>query len=70
MQWQFPTDTVYQVMTEQPDTCYRCGARLELLEVTNLDDESVLVCQCLECHQIIPVVKDDIDDLDNEAAVI
>lgn len=70
MQWQFPTDTVYQVMTEQPDTCHRCGARLELLEITYMGNERVLVCRCLECHHIIPVVEDDTDDLENKLAVM
>lgn len=70
MRCHIPPDTVYQVMTEQPDTCHRCGARLELLEITNMVDERVFVCHCLECHHIIPVVEDDIDDLDNKAEVI
>jgi len=64
MKWQFPPDTVYQVMTEQPDTCHRCGSRLMLLEITNIDDERVFVCECLECQRIIPVVEDDMDELD------
>jgi len=65
MRWQFPPDTVYQVMTEQPDTCHRCGSRLMLLEITDIDDERVFVCECLECQRIIPVVDDDINELDN-----
>jgi rRNA maturation endonuclease Nob1 len=59
MQWEFPPDTVYQVMTEQPDTCQRCGSRLMLLEMANIDDERVFVCECLECQRVIPVVEDE-----------
>lgn len=58
MGWKFPPDTVYQVMTEQPDTCQRCGSRLMLLEIANIDGERVFVCECLECQRIIPVVED------------
>lgn len=69
MSWQFPSDTVYQVMTEQPDTCQKCGSRLKLLEITRIDEERVFVCQCLECPRIVPVVQDDVDALDNSRAV-
>lgn len=65
MRWQFPPETVFQVMTEQPDTCHSCGSRLMLLEITNIDDERVFVCDCLECHRIIPVAEDAIDELDD-----
>lgn len=62
MVWQFPTDTVYQVMTEQPDCCHSCGSRLMLLEIATMDDEQVLVCECLECKRTIPVVEDDVEN--------
>ena len=65
MKWQFPPETVYQVMTEQPDTCHRCGSRLQLLEIMNIDNQRVFVCDCLECQRIIPIVEDDIGALDN-----
>ena len=50
-------------MTEQPDTCHRCGSRLILRDTVNIDNERVFVCECLECQRIIPVVEDDIDEL-------
>ncbi len=64
MRWQFPPDTVYQVMTEQPDTCHGCGSRLMMLEIAIIDDERVFVCECLECQRIMPVVEDDMNELD------
>lgn len=51
-------------MTEQPDTCHGCGSRLMLLEVAIIDDERVFVCECLECQRIMPVVEDDMNELD------
>ncbi len=33
-----------------------------LLEITKIDDESVFVCECLECQRLIPVVESDMDD--------
>ena len=61
MVYQIPTETVYQVMTEQPDFCHTCGSRLMLLEIANIDDEHVYICECLEClecKRTIPVVED------------
>ena len=65
MKWQFPPDTVYQVMTEQPDTCHRCGSRLMLLDITKIANQRVFVCDCLECQRIIPIVEDDVTALDD-----
>lgn len=58
MKYQFPTSTVYQVMTEQPDTCHKCGTRLRLLEMTIIDGERIFVCECHECQRIVPVIED------------
>jgi len=65
MRWKFSPETVYQVMTEQPDTCHSCGSRLMLLEIVNIDNERVFVCECLKCQRIIPVVEDDMDQLED-----
>jgi len=29
-----------------------------LLEIANIDDEHVYICECLECKRTIPVVED------------
>lgn len=60
MKWQFPSNTIFQVMTEQPDTCQKCGKRLLLLEITSIEDEQVFVCECNDCQRIVPVVNSDI----------
>ena len=65
MKWKFSPDTVYQVMTEQPDTCHRCESRLMLLDITKIDNQRVFVCDCLECQRIIPIVEDDVTALDD-----
>lgn len=36
-----------------------------LLEIVNIDNQRVFVCDCLECQRIIPIVEDDIDELDD-----
>jgi len=37
----------YFIMNDQPDTCGYCGARLELLEVKEIEGERVFVNECL-----------------------
>jgi hypothetical protein len=59
MNWQFPPDTVYQVTGDHPDWCPTCGSRLELIEIVTIDSEQVLVCECLECKRVIPVIEGD-----------
>jgi hypothetical protein len=53
---------VYQGMSDQPDCCGGCGARLDLIETTIIDDELVYVCKCLGCHQTVLVVEMDVID--------
>lgn len=65
MNGQYLTNTVFQVMTEQPDTCHQCGSRLTLLEVIGTGDERVFVCKCNACQRIIPVLEDDRMELGN-----
>ena len=51
------TEPVYQGMSDQPDCCGSCGARLDLIETKVMDDELVYVCQCLDCQRKIWVVE-------------
>jgi hypothetical protein len=53
------TERVYQGMSDQPDCCGSCGARLDLIETTVVDDELVYACQCLGCLREIWVVEMD-----------
>jgi hypothetical protein len=69
MRWNFSPDTIFQVMTEQPDTCHGCGSRLMLLEITMIDNERVFVCECLDCQRITPVVEDEMSVLANPACI-
>lgn len=54
------TPRVYQIMSEQPDWCGKCGSRLELLEIRQIDGEQVFVSRCNECPRDIFVVEDDL----------
>ncbi len=51
------TEPVYQGMSDQPDCCGSCGARLDLIETKVVDEELVYVCQCLDCLRNFWVVE-------------
>ncbi len=58
-----PSD-FYQGMSDQPDCCGTCGARLELIEIYMEDAERVFACECLGCHRHIKVVEmEDLDEM-------
>lgn len=57
-----PEDNFYQGMSDQPDCCGSCGARLDHIVTANIDEEIVHICQCLDCHRVVGVV--DMGDLD------
>ncbi len=48
---------IYFIMNDQPDTCGYCGARLELLSMTEIEGERVFVNECLGCKREILMVE-------------
>ena len=50
--------SIYYIMSDQPDCCRKCGSRLELLEIKDIDGERVFVSECLGCHREVLLVED------------
>lgn len=48
---------IYFIMSDQPDTCGYCGARLEFLEMKQIEEEQVFVNECLGCKREILMVE-------------
>jgi DNA-directed RNA polymerase subunit RPC12/RpoP len=48
----------FQIMSEQPDCCGRCGRRLELIELTEMEGERVFWSRCSDCQREILVLED------------
>lgn len=51
---EFPS---YFIMSDQPDTCGYCGARLEFLVIKEIEGERVFVNECLGCKSEILMVE-------------
>jgi hypothetical protein len=47
----------YFIMSDQPDTCGYCGARLEFIELKEMEGEKVFVNECLGCKREILMVE-------------
>lgn len=47
----------YFIMSDQPDTCGYCGARLEFLSMRVIEGERVFVNECLGCKREILMVE-------------
>lgn len=48
---------IYFIMSDQPDTCGYCGARLEFLAIKEIENERVFVNECLGCKREILMVE-------------
>lgn len=48
---------IYFIMSDQPDCCGKCGSRLELKEIQEIDGEQVFVNECLGCLSEILIVE-------------
>jgi len=58
---EFIPDTVYYIMSDQPDCCPKCQSRLDLVEIVMIDDEYVFVNFCEECQREILIVDEDVE---------
>lgn len=52
-----PDYPIYFIMSDQPDTCGYCGARLEFLAMKEIEGERVFVNECLGCKREILMVE-------------
>ncbi len=48
---------IYFIISDQPDTCGYCGARLEFVESKEMEGEEVFVNECLCCKREILMVE-------------
>lgn len=51
-------DTIFYIMSDQPDCCPKCGCRLDMLEMVMIDSEQVFVKFCDECQREVLIVED------------
>lgn len=52
-----PASPDFFIMSDQPDTCGYCGARLEFIELKEMNGEEVFVNECLGCKREILMVE-------------
>jgi hypothetical protein len=52
-----PDYPIFFIMSDQPDSCGYCGARLEFLTIKEIEGERVFVNECLGCKREILMVE-------------
>ncbi len=50
-------NTIYYIMSDQPDCCPKCQRRLDLIEIVMIDDETVFIKFCGDCQREILIVE-------------
>jgi hypothetical protein len=57
----FTPNSLYYIMTEQPNCCPTCQSRLDIIETVMIQDEMVQVNYCDECNLEVLMVDDDVE---------
>ena len=52
------SNPIYYIMSEQPDCCPKCQARLDLVEIVMVEGENVFVNNCEYWEREILIVED------------
>jgi len=55
---EYTPDTVYYIMSDQPDRCPKCQRRLDLVKIEMVGEERVFVNFCETCQREILIVED------------
>ncbi len=52
------SDRIFHIMSDQPDCCGKCGSRLELIDIVQVEEDRVFVSWCEECRRDVLIVED------------
>ena len=52
------SDRIFYVMSDQPDCCGKCGSRLELIDIVQMEEEHVFVSWCEACRREVLIVEE------------
>jgi len=58
---QFAHNPIYYIMSEQPNCCPKCQARLEIIGTIQIKSEEIQVNYCDECKREILMIEDDVE---------
>jgi len=53
-----PSCGFFQIMSDQPDCCGKCGSRLELIKIVQMEEDQVFVSWCEACQCEVLIVED------------
>lgn len=56
---EFIPDSIYYIMSDQPNCCPRCQSRLDIMETVMIEKEEIQVNYCGECQCEVLMVDED-----------
>lgn len=59
---EFAHNSIYYIMSEQPNCCPACQTRLDIIETVMIEDEVIQVNYCEECGAEILMIDEDVDE--------
>ncbi len=54
---EFIPDTIFYIISDQPDSCPKCQTRLDLIDEAIINDEHVFIKFCEKCQQEVLMVE-------------
>lgn len=52
------SDRIFYIMSDQPDCCGKCGSRLDLIDIVQMEEDRVFVSWCESCSREVLIVED------------
>ena len=57
---EFALNSIYYIMSEQPNCCPSCQARLNIIETVMINNEEIQINYCEKCNVEVLMVDEDV----------
>ena len=58
---EFVPNSIYYIMSEQPNCCPTCQSRLDIIETVKFEDEEIQLNYCDECNIKVLMIDEDVE---------
>ena len=58
---EFVPNSIYYIMSEQPNCCPKCQTRLDIIETVLIENEEIQVNYCKECDVEVLMIDEDFE---------
>lgn len=57
----FVPNSIYYIMSEQPNCCPKCQTRLDIIETVMIENEEIQVNYCDKCNAEVLMIDEDVE---------